>query len=96
MPRATADTHTILETARALLTGALPLIRAHGATLVGIAVSNLDDSDAVQLELPFDRRRGGALDMAVDDVKARFGSAAVTRAVLLGRDPGMTVPLLPD
>ena len=96
MPRATAHTHTILETARALLTGAMPLIRAHGATLVGIAVANLDDADVVQLELPFDRRRAGTLEVAVDDVKARFGSAAVTRAVLLGRDPGMTVPLLPD
>jgi DNA polymerase-4 len=29
-------------------------------------------------------------------VRARFGSAAVTRAVLLGRDPGWTMPLLPD
>ena len=26
----------------------------------------------------------------------RFGSAALTRAVLLGRDEGLTMPLLPD
>jgi DNA polymerase-4 len=29
-------------------------------------------------------------------VRGRFGSAAVTRAVLLGRDTGFTVPMLPD
>jgi DNA polymerase-4 len=32
----------------------------------------------------------------VDDVRERFGSSAITRAVLLGRDQGLTVPLLPD
>jgi DNA polymerase-4 len=29
-------------------------------------------------------------------VRDEFGSAAITRASLLGRDPGITVPLLPD
>jgi DNA polymerase-4 len=29
-------------------------------------------------------------------VHRRFGTAAVTRAVLLGRDRGIEVPLLPD
>jgi DNA polymerase-4 len=29
-------------------------------------------------------------------VRDRFGSKAITRAVLLGRDPGLSVPLLPD
>jgi DNA polymerase-4 len=37
-----------------------------------------------------------ALDVAVDTIRDRFGSAAVTRAVLLGRDPGFSMPLLPD
>ncbi len=36
------------------------------------------------------------LDGTLDDVIDRFGSDAVTRAVLLGRDPGIEVPLLPD
>ena len=71
------------------------MIERQGLTLVGIAVGNLDDDGAVQLALPFDRS-GGALDAALDDVRDRFGSAAVTRAVLLGRDPGMTMPMLPD
>ena len=37
-----------------------------------------------------------AVDDALDGVRERFGSAAITRAVLLGRDQGQTVPLLPD
>ena len=32
----------------------------------------------------------------LDEVRERYGSTAVTRAILLGRDPGLTVPLLPD
>jgi DNA polymerase-4 len=32
----------------------------------------------------------------MDAVRERFGSASITRAVLLGRDQGLTVPLLPD
>jgi DNA polymerase-4 len=95
LPQATALTPTILSAVRDLLDAAQPMIEARGITLVGIAVANLDDDDAVQLELPFGRDRR-ALDMALDDVKERFGSAAITRAVLLGRAEGMTVPLLPD
>jgi DNA polymerase-4 len=63
---------------------------------VGIAVSNLVDDSAVQLPLPFSRRQRAALDVALDDVRERFGTAAVKRATLLHRDPGITVPLLPD
>jgi DNA polymerase-4 len=95
LPQATAQTPTILSAVRDLLDAAQPMIEARGITLVGIAVANLDDDDAVQLELPFGRDRR-ALDVALDDVKERFGSAAITRAVLLGRAEGMTVPLLPD
>ncbi|HKT00789.1 MAG TPA: DNA polymerase IV [Rugosimonospora sp.] len=93
--RATAQTDAILAIARDLLAAALPLIEERGVTLVGIAVSGLDD-DVVQLELPFDRHDASALDGAIDAVRERFGSRAVTRAVLLGRDMGPTVPLLPD
>ena len=95
-PRATAHTQTILVALRGLLADAMPIIRDQGLTLIGIALANLDDDDAVQLALPFDREAGNALDEALDDVHARFGSSAVTRAVLLGRDQGLTVPLLPD
>src|SRR6266550_1799630 len=96
LPRPTAHTQTILVTARWLLATATPEIERRGLTLVGVAVSNLDDDGALQLVLPFDPGSGTALDAALDEVRRRFGSTAVTRAVLLGRDPGFTVPLLPD
>jgi DNA polymerase-4 len=48
------------------------------------------------LLLPFDPRSGNALDEALDEVRSRFGPNAITRAVLLGRDQGLTVPMLPD
>jgi DNA polymerase-4 len=50
----------------------------------------------VQLELPFGRRDRRALDVALDEVKDRFGTTAITRAVLLGRAEGITMPMLPD
>jgi DNA polymerase-4 len=96
LDRATAETHVILETVRALQRTAMPLIEAQGLTLVGVAVGALNDDSAIQLPLPFGRRVGSTLDTALDGVRDRFGSAAVTRAVLLGRDPGLSVPLLPD
>jgi DNA polymerase-4 len=76
--------------------GALPRIETDGLTLVGIAVGNLDDADVVQLALPFTRRTNGGLDAVLDDVRERFGLKSITRAVLLGRDEGLSVPLLPD
>jgi DNA polymerase-4 len=93
---ATAQTETILATARGLLVAAMPAIERRGLTLVGIAVGNLTDRDAIQLALPFDRRSSAALDAALDQVRERFGSSAITRAALLGRDQGWSVPLLPD
>jgi DNA polymerase-4 len=96
LPQPTAHTQTILDIARGLLAIAMPVIERQGLTLVGVAVSNFDDGRAAQLVLPFDRHGGAALDEALDEVRERFGSSAVTRAVLLGRDPGLSVPLLPD
>jgi DNA polymerase-4 len=72
------------------------MIEHRGLTLVGLAVSNLDDDDAVQLALALDRHSGNALDVALDTLRGRFGSTAVTRAALLGRDQGLSMPLLPD
>ena len=91
---ATAHTQTILVTARELLVVALPMIEQQGITLVGISLGNLENDDAIQLALPLDRQR--ALDATLDDVRDRFGATAITRAVLVGRDPGIDVPLLPD
>jgi DNA polymerase IV len=96
LPQATAGTRTILDTARVLLDAAALTIEDRGLTLVGVAVGNLADADAVQLALPFGPSGTTALDVALDEVCDRFGSGAVTRAVLLGRDRGLEVPLLPD
>jgi len=96
LPRATAHTWTILTVVRELFDGAQPLIARQGLTLVGIAVGNLEDDWAVQLVLPLDAHDGMGLDAALDEVRERYGSTAITRAALLGRDPGFTVPLLPD
>jgi DNA polymerase-4 len=92
----TAHTATVLATERELLAAAWPMIRQRGLTLVGVAVGNLDEGNAAQPPLPFERHAGAELDLAVDAVRDRFGSAALTRAALLGRDPGLSVPLLPD
>ena len=95
LPRATDETQLILAVARSLLATAVPLIERRGLTLVGLAVANLENH-GVQLTFPLDPHGTSALDAAVDDVRERFGANALTRAVLLGRDQGLTVPMLPD
>jgi DNA polymerase-4 len=96
LPEATAQTQKILVTVRQLVKEATPLIASRGITLVGVTLTNLDNDDAIQLALPFDRRWTPGLDAALDELRDRFGSSVVKRAVLLGRDEGMSVPLLPD
>jgi DNA polymerase-4 len=93
--QATAQTKVLLETARELYAAATPVIEARGLTLVGIAVTNLERDDGIQLALSFDPRYDD-LDVAVDLVRDRFGSASLTRAVLIGRSPGVVMPVLPD
>jgi DNA polymerase IV len=94
MPEATATTTTILAVANALLTVSWPEIERRGLTLVGVALTNLTDEDALQLTLPFDRAR--ELDITLDSICQRFGSNAIIRGALVGRDQGPWVPLLPD
>jgi DNA polymerase-4 len=92
LPFATASTGVILVTARALLASAAELIEQRGITLVGCSVAMLEDARTCQLLLDPDE----ALDVAVDAIRDRFGNDAITRGVLLGRDPGFSMPLLPD
>jgi len=87
-------THTLVQTAHGLLRASAPIIERRGITLIGITLTNLSNVGAVQLVLPFDRAHD--LDAVVDSVRDRFGSKAITRGVLVGRDPGIWVPLLPD
>jgi DNA polymerase-4 len=96
LPQATDQTRAILITARALLTAAQPLITTQGLTMIGISVGNLENEAAQQLALPFDKAANNELDAALDLVKDKFGTNAITRGVLLGRDQGLTVPMLPD
>jgi DNA polymerase-4 len=96
LPHPTASTETVLTAARSLLQSALPTLEQRGLTLVGISVANLENAREVQLLLPFDGRQDEALDAVVDEVRERFGSKAIMRAVLLGRDAGFTMPMLPD
>ena len=96
LPRPTAQTQAILTAARMLVAAAAAEIEGRGLTLVGVAVANLESDAALQLTLPLTERSADQLDTALDAVRNRFGSTAITRAVLLGRDPGLTMPHLPD
>lgn len=95
LARATSETAQLLAALRGLLGAAGPLIRERGLTLIGITLANLDDSATLQLELPFGPDLVG-LDTAVDGIRERYGTASITRGVLLGRDPGIVMPVLPD
>ncbi len=97
LPWATSSTQPILAAARQLVASAAPLIAGRGLTLVGFAVSGIDRSGAQQLMLPFgDDGSRLAIDAAIDRVRDRYGKSALTRAVLVGRDPGLEMPHLPD
>ncbi len=86
-------TETVLVTARALLHAARPTIEDRGITLVGVALTNLEDSGAAQLPLD---DRAATLDSTLDELRDRFGTEAITRAVLLDRDEHPRLPQLPD
>ncbi len=92
----TADTVAALVALRLLLSACADLIRDRGITLIGVTLANLDDTKALQLELPFERRNQRELDEVLDRVRDRYGSSSISRGVLLGTDQGMTVPMLPD
>ena len=96
LPQATGQTRAILVTARSLMAAARPMIEKQGITMVGISVGNLENEATVQLALPFDKAANDELDSALDGVRDKFGTNAITRGTLLGRDQGLTVPMLPD
>ena len=96
LPGPTCRTDAILAAVRDLLTALRPTIEDRGLTLLSISLANLERDDAVQMELPFERDDASALDAALDELRERFGADAVTRASLIDRDAGVSVPLLPD
>ena len=86
----------MLASARELFADAQPLIRERGLTLIGISVANLSDELPTQLELPFGADVATLLDATLDEIRDRFGGRSVTRAVLLGRNRDLEMPMLPD
>ncbi len=98
LPWATSSTQPILAAARQLVASAAPAVAQRGLTLVGFAVCGIDRNGAQQLMLPFGeaQKRPPAVDAAIDEIRRRYGDSALTRAVLLGRDPGLQMPHLPD
>ncbi len=93
----TASTEAILSTVRALMDGSRALVEERGITLLGVALEDLSPDDSLQLELPLngDPGESAALDAAVDELRQRFGSKAITRASLVDND-GVEAPVLPD
>jgi DNA polymerase IV len=98
LPWATSATQPILAAARRLVASAAPTIAQRGLTLVGFAVSGIDRTGAQQLVLPFSgvSLASDDYDAAVDQVRQRYGKSALMPAVLVGRDPGLEMPRLPD
>jgi DNA polymerase-4 len=93
---ATDRTAIILAVARALLAASQPEIDERGITLIGISLAQLRQTNDLQPELPIDWGEGERLDTVLDAVRDKFGSASVARAVQLGRDEGLSAPLLPE
>lgn len=96
LAEATSSTEAIMVAARRLLRDALPMIAERGCTLVGISLTNLDTEGNEQLTLPFAASDTRELDLGLDRLRDRYGNSVVQRAVNLGRDEGMAVPMLPD
>lgn len=92
----TDRTAVLMTVARSLLSDAMPTIRDRGCTLVGLSLANLDSYDSVQLALPFDDAHDPALDIAMDTLRTKYGTDAVTRAVLVNRQHGADAPMLLD
>ena len=85
MPVASAATDAVLATARRLMAETMPVIRRRGLTLVGLTITNLERGlVGEQLELPFRDRSRARLDAAIDELRDRFGTGAITRAAVLG------------
>jgi len=95
---ATASTEPIRDVALAILRDHHDVWSRRGLTLIGLSVGNLVNlaDDTEQLLLPFGRKDRSHLDDAVDDLRERFGHAALTRASLIGARQGFEVPKLPD
>jgi DNA polymerase-4 len=92
----TAATATVLVTVRALLAAERETIRRRGLTLLGVSITKLERAGAgVQLELRVDGQPPPALDSTMDAIRDRYGTTALQRATLLGRNDRMSAWLMP-
>ena len=91
----TRSTEAILDAVTGLLDEVWPLVGERGLTKLGVAVSNLASDEAVQMSLPFPGPDWAPVDQAMDEIRARFGVDAVTRACLTGQR-AVEMPMLPD
>jgi DNA polymerase IV len=99
LPVPTRRTSTLLAVARSLLAAEQARITEKGLTLLGLSFSNLAVGVGEQLELSTDDDVDPAqasLDTALDKVRDRFGQASVARATQIGRDHGVSSPVLPE
>ena len=92
----TDRTEVLLGVAQGLLAAVDADLAERGITLIGVSLAQLARAQTVQPELPIDWNDGASLDTALDAVRDRFGATAVTRAALMGRDPGLSAPRLPE
>jgi DNA polymerase-4 len=93
LERATADGRVVGRTAVKLL-DEVPAVERRGVRLTGVSLAGLGD-EAAPRQLGFDEadaERGERLGATLDEVRARFGTAAVQRAVHLGARDEDQVP----
>lgn len=93
LERPTADGRVVARTAQKLL-GDVPGVERRGVRLTGVSLAGLDDEDAPR-QLGFDEadaERGERLAATLDAVRAKFGGAAVKRAVHIDVTEDDTVP----
>ncbi|MEQ9163943.1 MAG: DNA polymerase IV [Ilumatobacter fluminis] len=98
LPHPTSATEPVAAVAMSVLREHRSMIEQRGLTLIGLSVGNLrNGSEGVeQLVLPFGRKDTSGLDSTVDDLRRRFGPAALTRASLVHHRGGFETPQLPD
>jgi len=96
----TAVTQAVADVAVAILRDHQHVLDERGCSLIGVSVGDLADEgrpDAdEQLTLPFGSKPRDGLDDAVDELRRKFGAAAIQRGSLLGKQTGWSAPHRPD
>jgi len=92
-----ASTEAFADVALALLREHQPVLDERGCSLIGVSIGELtDQAGADQLNLDFGTKPRTGLDDALDELRQRFGSKAIQRGSMLGRDGGWDAPRLDD